>query len=71
MRCELPDEVGGSIPPQAAKINNMGNLRDEIAYLEYGKKFAELSAGEQREVEYQYDDLIGTFADDAAQTKYE
>ena len=23
------------------------------------------------EVDYQYDDLIGTFADDASQTKYE
>tara|TARA_R100000322_G_scaffold164628_1_gene129201 strand:+ start:564 stop:695 length:132 start_codon:yes stop_codon:yes gene_type:complete len=36
----------------------MTYLRDEIAYLEYGKKYAELSAGEQREVEYEYNDLI-------------
>ena len=39
----------------------MGNLRDEIAYLEYGKKYAELSAGEQREVECMYDDLVHTY----------
>ena len=39
----------------------MTNLRDEIAYLEYGKKFAELSAGEQREVECMYDDLVHTY----------
>ena len=39
----------------------MGNLRDEIAYLEYGKKFAELTAGEQKEVEYMYDDLVNTY----------
>ena len=37
------------------------NLRDEIAYLEYGKKFTELSAGEQREVECEYDDLVNTY----------
>ena len=37
------------------------DLRDEIAYLEYGKKFAELSEGEQREVEYVYDDLVHTY----------
>ena len=41
--------------------NNMGGLRDEIAYLEYGKKYAELTAGEQREVECQYDDLVNTY----------
>ena len=39
----------------------MGGLRDEIGYLEYGKKFAELSEGEQREVEYMYDDLVHTY----------
>ena len=39
----------------------MGGLRDEIAYLEYGKKYAELTAGEQAEVEYQYDDLVNTY----------
>ena len=39
----------------------MGNLRDEIAYLEYGKKYAELSAGEQEEVEYHYNDLVNTY----------
>ena len=39
----------------------MTNLRDEIAYLEYGKKFTELSEGEQREVEYMYDDLVHTY----------
>ena len=39
----------------------MTNLRDEIAYLEYGKKFAELSEGEQREVECHYDDLVNTY----------
>ena len=37
------------------------NLRDEIAYLEYGKKFTELSAGEQREVECEYDDLVNPY----------
>ena len=36
----------------------MGGLRDEIAYLEYGKKFAELTASEQAEVECQYNDLL-------------
>ena len=39
----------------------MTELRDEIAYLEYGKKFTELSAGEQREVECEYDDLVNTY----------
>ena len=33
----------------------MGGLRDEIAYLEYGKKYAELTAGEQREVDHEND----------------
>ena len=37
------------------------DLRDEIAYLEYGKKFSELSAGEQREVECEYDDLVNPY----------
>ena len=37
------------------------DLRDEIAYLEYGKKFSELSAGEQREVECEYDDLVNLY----------
>ena len=39
----------------------MTNLRDEIAYLEYGKKYAELSAGEQEEVECHYNDLVNTY----------
>ena len=39
----------------------MGGLRDEIAYLEYGKKYAELTAGDQREEECQYDDLVNTY----------
>ena len=39
----------------------MGGLRDEIAYLEYGKKYAELSAGEQEEVECHYNDLVNTY----------
>ena len=39
----------------------MGGLRDEIAYLEYSKKYAELTAGEQAEVECQYDDLVNTY----------
>jgi len=39
----------------------MTNLRDEIAYREYGKKYAELSAGEQREVDCEYDDLVHTY----------
>ena len=47
--------------PSCYNNNNMGNLREEIAYLEYGKKFAELTAGEQREVECQYDDLVNTY----------
>ena len=37
------------------------DLRDEIAYLEYGKKFAELSKGEQKEVEYEYNDLVNPY----------
>ena len=37
------------------------DLRDEIAYLEYGKKYAELSAGEQREVDCECDDLVHTY----------
>ena len=57
----MTDGLGGSIPPRAAKINNMGNLRDEIAYLEYGKKFAELTAGEQAEVECEYNDLVNPY----------
>ena len=39
----------------------MENLRDEIAYLEYGKKFAELSEDEQKEVEYEYNDLVNPY----------
>ena len=39
----------------------MGNLRDEIAYLEYGKKYAELTVGEQEEVECHYNDLVNTY----------
>jgi len=39
----------------------MTNLRDEIAYLEYGKKFAELSEGQKIEVEYEYNDLVNTY----------
>ena len=39
----------------------MGGLRDEIAYLEYGKTFAELTAGEQAEVECEYDDLVNPY----------
>ena len=39
----------------------MRSLRDEIAYLEYGKKYAELTAGEQEEVECHYNDLVNTY----------
>ena len=39
----------------------MGGLRDEIAYLEYGKTFAELTAGEQREVACEYNDLVNPY----------
>ena len=39
----------------------MTELRDEIAYLEYGKTFAELTAGEQREVECEYNDLVNPY----------
>jgi len=39
----------------------MTNLRDEIAYLEYGKKFTELSVSEQREVECHYDNLVHAY----------
>ena len=39
----------------------MGGLRDEIAYLEYGKKYAELTAGEQEDVECHYNDLVNTY----------
>ena len=34
------------------------DLKDEIAYLEYGKKFSELSEGQKMEVEYEYNDLV-------------
>ena len=54
----LTDELGGSIPPRAAKINSMTELRDEIAYLEYGKKYKDLTPGQQREVDCEYDDLV-------------
>ena len=39
----------------------MGGFSHDIAYLEYGKKYAELTAGEQAEVECQYDDLVNTY----------
>ena len=54
----LTDELGGSIPPRAAKINNMTGIKDEIAYLEYGKKYKELTPAQQREVDCEYDDLV-------------
>ena len=57
----LPDELGGSIPPQAAKINNMTDIRNEIAYLEYGKKYKELTSSQQREVDCEYDDLVNPY----------
>ena len=57
----MPDEVGGSIPPRAAKINSMTELRDEIAYLEYGKKYKDLTPGQQREVDCDYDDLVNPY----------
>ena len=47
--------MGGSIPPRAAKINNMTDLRDEIAYLEYGKKYKDLTPGQKKEVDYEND----------------
>ena len=31
------------------------DLRDEIAYLEYGKKYAELTPGQKREVDHEND----------------
>tara|TARA_Y100001938_G_scaffold16809_1_gene20770 strand:+ start:106 stop:228 length:123 start_codon:yes stop_codon:yes gene_type:complete len=31
------------------------DFRDEIAYLEYGKKYAELTPGQKREVDYEND----------------
>ena len=37
------------------------DLRDEIAYLEYGKKCAELSEGQKIEVEYEYNDLVNPY----------
>ena len=37
------------------------NLKDEIASLEYGKKFSELSEGQKMEVEYEYDDLVNLY----------
>ena len=39
----------------------MTELRDEIAYLEYGKKFSELSEGQKMEVEYEYNDLVNPY----------
>ena len=39
----------------------MGNLKDEIAYLEYGKKYAELTPGQKREVDYEYNDLVNPY----------
>ena len=53
----LTDELGGSIPPRAAKNNKM-DIKNEIAYLEYGKKYKELTPGQQREVDCEYDDLV-------------
>ena len=31
------------------------DFRDEIVYLEYGKKYSELTDGEKREVDYEND----------------
>ena len=39
----------------------MTELRDEIAYLEYGKKYKDLTPGQQREVDCEYDDLVHTY----------
>ena len=39
----------------------MRSLRDEIAYLEYGKKYKELTPSQQREVDCEYDDLVHTY----------
>tara|TARA_Y100000593_G_scaffold25689_1_gene51221 strand:- start:222 stop:341 length:120 start_codon:yes stop_codon:yes gene_type:complete len=39
----------------------MENLKDEIAYLEYGKKYAELSEGQKMEVDYEYNDLVNPY----------
>ena len=33
------------------------DIKDEIAYLEYGKKYEELSEGQKLEVEYIFEDL--------------
>ena len=33
----------------------MTSIKDEIAYLEYGKKYSELTPGQKREVDYEND----------------
>ena len=59
MRCELPDEVGGSIPPRAAKINNMRfkkykqNLRQEGNYIvSYDTKVAKIIDGKLHKLDW-------------------
>mgnify|MGYP004455091127 CR=1 FL=1 len=39
----------------------MTSIKDEIAYLEYGKKYKELTPGQQREVDCEYDDLVNPY----------
>ena len=34
------------------------HLRNEIAWLEYGKDYCDLTPGEQNEVDYQVNDMI-------------
>ena len=36
-------------------------IKNEIAYLEYGKTYNELTEGEKREVDYEYNDLIDMY----------
>ena len=39
----------------------MTDIRNEIAYLEYGKKYKELTSSQQREVDCEYDDLVNLY----------
>ena len=37
------------------------NVKDEISYLEYGKKYEELSEDQKLEIEHIFDDLVNTY----------
>jgi hypothetical protein len=41
--------------------NRKMEIKNEIAYLEYGKTYNELSEGQKREVDCEYDDLVNLY----------